>query len=257
METATVSQVSSVLGDVLPALERLRDGLLPPTCLACETPIDRQGQLCASCWRDMRFIQPPFCAVLGTPFSYDIGAGALSAEAIANPPPFDAARSAVLYDAVARRLVQGFKFADRVDLAPWLAAMMGRASDGLLDENALVIPVPLHRRRLFMRRYNQSAELARHIARHHDCRYRPDLLIRSRATRQQIGLQRKERDRNVRGAFRVPKGRAIELKGARVVLVDDVYTTGATLKACTRTLRRAGAAWIGCLTFARVAPGDL
>lgn len=242
---------------VFPALRRWRDIVLPPTCLVCDLPIDRQGQLCPACWSEIRFIAPPYCAVLGTPFSYDLGEHALSGEAIANPPPFDSARSAVLYDKVARRLVAGLKFADRVELAPWLSAMMDRASDGMITERTLLIPVPLHLRRLLLRRYNQSAELARHLAARHQCRYRPDLLVRSRATRQQVGLQRKERDRNVRGAFRVPKGKGVELKGARVVLVDDVYTTGATLKACTRTLRRAGAEWIGCLTFARVAPGDL
>lgn len=205
----------------------------------------------------MRFIVPPFCAIMGTPFSYDLGAGALSAEAIADPPPFDSLRSVALYDDVARRLVQGLKFGDRTELAPWMAQMMSRADQALPNTASLVVPVPLHRSRLLKRRFNQSAELARHLVKGKGGTYRPDLLVRSRATPQQVGLATRERHRNVRGAFRVRKGRSIEVRGAQIVLVDDVYTTGATMKACSRALRRAGAERINCLTFARVAPGDM
>ncbi len=205
----------------------------------------------------MRFIEKPYCAIHGTPFSYDLGKGALSAEAIADPPPFDTSRSVALYDDVARQLVHSLKFGDRTDLAPWMAQSMVRAAEGRVDEASIVVPVPLHRRRLLMRRFNQSAELARHLAKLTGAEYRPDLLIRSRATPQQVGLSAKQRENNVRGAFRLHKGFSAHVKGRNLILVDDVYTTGATIRASAKVLKRAGAARIDCLTFARVAQGDL
>lgn len=232
-----------------------RDLVLPSSCLACERTVNVQGVVCAECWPDLRFIERPFCSVLGSPFTYDLGENALSARAIANPPPFDRARSVVLYDDIARKLVQGLKFGDRTDLAPWMAKWMVRHDDGLLQDGALVVPVPLHRFRLFQRRFNQSAELARTIAKDSGLRYAPEALVRIRSTKQQVGLGQKERAKNVQGAFRVPTEEAPLLKGRHVVLIDDVFTTGATLEACTRALRRAGVSKIDCLTFARVANG--
>ena len=233
----------------------IRDAVLPPTCLSCDAVVKEQGSVCVRCWREIRFIERPYCSILGSPFAYDLGEDAQSAQAIAHPPIFDRARSAVLYDETARKLVQGLKFADRTDLAPWLAQWMVRASGDFDLENALVLPVPLHRRRLFARRFNQSAELARNIAMQLGLSYTPELLIRFRATRQQVGLGVKERKKNVNGAFRVPKGMGIHIKGQSILLIDDVYTTGATLDACARALKRSGAAEINCLTFARVANG--
>ncbi len=242
---------------ILPnALKVLGEFVLPASCLACPSGVSRQGVVCPSCWSQLRFIERPFCEILGTPFSYDLGAGALSAQAIASPPAFDRARAVVLYDPPAQRLVQGLKFSDRTDLAPWLAQWMVRASDGLLDDQPVIVPVPLHRRRLLARRFNQSAELGRHVARLSGGRYFPLSLVRIRFTKQQVGLGAKERARNVRGAFRVPSHRKIDVQGRRVVLVDDVFTTGATVDACTRALLRAGALRVDCLTLARVASGD-
>ena len=247
--------MSGLQSGVKSGVRKLGDLFMPPVCLACDRRVDEQGVVCPRCWSQIRFVEKPYCAVMGTPFSYDLGEGALSAQAIANPPPFDKARSVILYDEVARRLVQGLKFSDRLELAPWMARWMVRASDGILLDKAIVVPVPLHRWRLFGRRFNQSAELARHICLQQNLRYAPELLKRIRATTQQVGLGRRERDKNVRGAFRVPKDRVIDVKGRHIVLIDDVFTTGATLEACARALRRRGAAQIDCLTFARVANG--
>ncbi|MEE9374855.1 MAG: ComF family protein [Rhizobiaceae bacterium] len=233
----------------------LRDLLVSPVCLSCDNEVNTQGVICSKCWAQVRFIEKPYCALTGAPFSYDLGVGALSAQAIANPPAFDTARSVMLYDDVARLLVQGLKFADRTDLAPWMAQWMVRAADGMLSDDALIVPVPLHRWRLFGRRFNQSAELARYIAKEQELNYLAETLVRVRATKQQVGLDRKARDKNVRGAFRVPLERVIDVKGRNIVLIDDVFTTGATLEACARALRRSGANRIDCLTFARVANG--
>jgi ComF family protein len=161
----------------------------------------------------------------------------------------------MLYDQVPRELVQALKFSDRVDLAPWMANWMVRAGHELLSPGALIVPVPLHPWRLFRRKFNQSAELARNIARRCDLAYHPHALRRIRSTRQQVGLGATDRIRNVRGAFRVPRNQKGHVTSNHVVLVDDVFTTGATLQACARALRRGGVSRIDCLTFARVANG--
>lgn len=236
-------------------LGSIRDLILPPTCLACDTVVHQRGGVCSDCWTDIRFIEKPYCDVLGAPFSYDLGQGALSAQAIAHPPAYDRSRSCVLYDDVARRLVQGLKFSDRTELAPWMAQWMERAGQDFWGQALTVVPVPLHRTRLFSRRFNQSAELARHLARLKNLTYDPGMLIRVKATKQQVGLGLKERRKNVSGAFRVAPEKAPNVKDASILLVDDVFTTGATLEACARALRRKGASQIFCLTFARVANG--
>ena len=230
--------------------------LFPPACAGCRRLVSEPGVLCPACWSTLTLIEPPWCPVMGTPFAHDMGDGFLSAAAIASPPPFARARAAVAYAGVARHLVQGLKFGDRTDLARWMAKWMMRAGFELLPECDLVVPVPLHRRRYFRRRFNQSAELARPLASQSGRRFEPAALMRRKPTRQQIGLDREAREANVRAAFTVPKSARSLLEGRRVLLVDDVYTTGATVASATRALLRGGAAAVDVLTFARVLPGD-
>ncbi|MCB1384273.1 MAG: ComF family protein [Notoacmeibacter sp.] len=230
--------------------------LFPPVCAGCRTLVSEPGTLCAACWPALRFIEHPVCPVYGTPFSHDMGNGMLSAEAIAHPPVFARARSAVSYDGVARRMVQGLKYHDRTDLAWWMAGWMLRAGGELVADASVIVPVPLHRWRFFSRRYNQSAELARALSRRTGLPHAPQALVRTRRTAQQVGLDRNARESNVRGAFSVPDEALPEVSGRNVLLVDDVYTTGATVGAASRALRKAGAAQIDVLTFARVLPGD-
>ena len=225
----------------------------PPVCLACGIIVGRHGALCAGCWSTVHFIDRPFCPVLGVPFPHQLEDGMVSPAAIAASPAFTRARAAVLYDDVARQFVHRLKYSDRLDLAHVMAAWMLRASDGTVAGADIVVAVPLHRTRLLTRRYNQSAELARALCRLAGKPHGVGLLIRRRPTRQQVGLGEKARERNVRGAFVVPEARTGEIAGRRVVLVDDVYTTGATVNAASRALKRAGAADITVLTFARVA----
>lgn len=239
------------------ALARLPARLLfPATCTGCRRLVEEPGTLCPVCWPTLRFIERPWCEVMGTPFTHDMGEGLLSADAIASPPPFARARAAVAYTGVARQMVHALKFADRPELAPWMARWMMRPGRELVEDAEAVVPVPLHRTRFLSRRFNQSAELARAICRLSGRRFCPDAVQRIRATRQQVGLGAREREENVRGAFRVPREAEIELRGRRVLVVDDVYTTGTTVSAVTKALKRAGAAEVDVLTFARVLPGD-
>jgi len=234
---------------------RLLDLVLPPVCMACKTPVSTPHGLCAACWSRLRPIERPYCERLGIPFGYDLGPGALSAEAIAMPPPFDRARAAVLYEEVARDLVQGFKYHDRTELARLLGGLTARAGRELTADADVLVPLPLHRRRLWTRKFNQAALIAREVGRISGVPVDVAALVRIRATRPQVGLSEAERAENVRGAFRVPPSHRAVIEGRRVVLIDDVLTTGATVSAATRALRRAGAARVDVLTFARVAAG--
>lgn len=203
----------------------------------------------------MRWIERPYCEQLGIPFAYDLGPGALSAEAIAAPPPFQRCRAVCAFDDVARKLVHGLKYRDRLELAAWMGRWMARAGGELLAEADVIVPVPLHRRRLWSRRFNQSAVLAGPLAAAAGKSMASHVLVRIRPTRQQVGLSAAERDENVRGAFRVAPDKRAAIAGRRVLLVDDVYTTGATINAATRAIVRAGAAAVDVLVFARVVRG--
>jgi ComF family protein len=227
------------------------DIALPTLCVACREPVDGEG-VCAACWSKLSFIAPPYCERLGIPFVYDPGPGILSMQAIADPPAYQRARAAVRYDDVARTLVHALKFQDRIDLAPAMGRWMARAGQTLLDDADLLVPVPLHWRRGFSRRYNQSGALARAIGKQSGVPVAIEALRRIRPTAHQIGLSRAERAANVQGAFQVPPAKRGEVHGRRLVLVDDVLTSGATVDACARALLRAKAASVDVLVFARV-----
>src|SRR6202166_3074820 len=227
------------------------DIALPTLCVACREPVDGEG-VCAKCWAKLSVIAPPYCPRLGIPFVYDPGPELLSMEAIANPPAYARARAAVRYDDVARTLVHALKYQDRTDLAPAMGRWMARAGRELLEGADALVPVPLHWRRGWSRRYNQSGALARVIERQSGVKVVSEALQRVRPTQQQIGLNRSQRATNVQGAFKVAGGRQSDIAGRRVILVDDVLTSGATVDACARSLLRAKAAAVDVLVFARV-----
>jgi ComF family protein len=231
------------------------DQLYPPVCLACARPVATADALCAECFRTLRPITAPLCPVLGLPFEVSLGPEARSAEAIADPPPFDRARSAVVYNDVARALVGKLKYGDRPELARFCARLMARAGHELWGPDAVLVPVPLHRTRQFSRRYNQSTELARALSKLTGVPVDPLLAIRRKRTRQQVGLSGDARQRNVAGAFAPHPDALARLRGRRVVLVDDVITTGSTVKAVTRALKSGGADRIDVVSFARVVTG--
>jgi ComF family protein len=230
---------------------RALDVALPSLCPACREQV-RDSGLCASCWSKLTMIAPPYCERLGIPFAYDPGPGVLSMQAISDPPAYHRARAAVRFDDISRALVHALKYGDRIDLAPTMGRWMARAGLELLKDADALIPVPLHWRRLWARRFNQSALLAQAIAGETGVAVADTALKRIKATAQQVGLTQSERAENVQGAFRVPADRKAEVAGRRVVLVDDVLTSGATSDACARALLRAGARNVDLLVFARV-----
>ncbi len=239
-------------GAVRALLEAALDLALPRLCPACREPVGGPG-LCPACWSKLHFITKPYCERLGIPFVYDPGPGILSMEAIANPPAYRRARAAVRFDEISRALVHALKYGDRLDLAPMMGRWIARAGRELLAEADVIVPVPLHWRRLWARRFNQSAQLAAAVAAASGVPMVSNALKRTKSTAQQVGLTRPQRAANIQGAFRVPPEGTAAVVGRRLVVVDDVLTSGATVEGCARALLRAGAANVDVLVFARVA----
>lgn len=230
----------------------LADVLTPSQCLGCGLVLREPASLCVACWGKLTHLDDPVCDMLGTPFAYDQGAGALSAAALADPPLWDRSRAAVAFDEASRGLIHALKYEDRQEAGLLMARMMARAGRILLAETDIILPVPLYRWRLWQRRFNQSAFLAQHLAKAAAKPWRGDVLLRQRRTRSQVGLRLAERRKNVRGAFAVAPERLADVAGQRMLLVDDVRTTGSTAEACAACLKAAGAAKVGLLTFALV-----
>ncbi|MBA4782887.1 MAG: ComF family protein [Rhizobiales bacterium] len=226
--------------------------VLPPRCLSCAALVGQPGGLCAICFSDLPLIAKPVCERTGKPLAYDLGGAFTSAEALADPPLYNRMRSAARYEGTAARLVNAFKYHDRLELALPLARHMVRAGKDILNETDILVPVPLHRHRLFERRFNQSAELAKSIARLSGKPLALQALVRIRATEQQARLDAAARRTNVEGAFRVAADQSAEIRGRRVTLIDDVVTTGATITACVRALLREKCQSVDVLTFAKV-----
>ncbi|MBV9828830.1 MAG: ComF family protein [Alphaproteobacteria bacterium] len=225
------------------------DGILPPRCLACGATVDEPDALCPACWATMSFFAPPWCVRCGLPFVHPMGSGALCADCARGQMSWDQARAVLRYDKHSRGLVLSLKHGDRTHLANGLGRWMQRSGRDVLEGVDWLMPVPLHWTRLATRRYNQAALLAHAVHRAGGPVVAPDWLLRRRRTPSQGRLGAAARVRNVRGAFALRPGRSV--KGKRVVIVDDVLTTGATVEECARVLRRGGAAFVGVLTLAR------
>jgi ComF family protein len=239
------------------AVRRGLDLVYPPQCMACEAATADAHSLCVTCWNGMSLIAAPYCERLGTPFAADYGIGMLSPAAIADPPRFDRGRAVALHKGTARDLVSRLKYAERLDLALMMGRMMAQAGRDILGEADLIVPVSMHRLRLWRRRYNQAALLAEALGRETGIATLPDALERIRRTRAQVGLRRSERQRNLAGAFRLNERHRGRIEGRHVVVIDDVRTTGSTLNASAHILRKAGAARIDVLTFTLVADGEM
>ncbi len=226
------------------------DLILPPICLHCHEPIADHGVLCAHCWQQIEFITPPLCERLGTPLTYGNDERPLSTAALRDPPVFGRARAAARFTGVIRHLVHGFKYADRHEASDMFARMMRSAGAELLRDADVLMPVPLHPRKLWNRRYNQAAILAWKLSALTGLPVDVSSLRRARATRSQVGLSSGERRSNVASAFAVQPSAADFIRGKHVLLIDDVITTGSTLSACARLLKNAGASEVDCLAVA-------
>ncbi len=253
MQIAAPDPLLRALSAARRASAALLDLVYPPSCLVCRKAVAAHGALCAECWRDIAFIERPFCERLGTPFERDLDRpGLISLEAAANPRVFQRARAVARYDSdKARTLAHRLKYHDRLELAGPMGRWMTRAGAQLLAEADLLVPIPLHPLRLAARRFNQSAELARIISRETGVPLVVMALQRVKATAPQVGMTRVQRAANLSGAFRVDPEDAGLIEDRNVVLVDDVLTTGATANAAARALLRAGARQVDLLVFAR------
>jgi ComF family protein len=230
------------------------DVALPPLALDDGThaaAVQSQG-LSSEAWRKITFLEAPVCDGCGAPLEYDQGDGARCPACLSRRRAFERARAAVLYDEHSRGLILKLKHADRTDLAALFAAWIARAGHDILSEADALVPVPLHRWRLMSRRFNQAAEIARPLARLTGLAYLPGAVVRKRSTPSQGGKSASGRRRNVAGAFACPKRMWPCVAGKRLVLIDDVLTTGATAEACARVLKAAGAIRVDVAAVARV-----
>lgn len=228
------------------------DVIFPPLCLGCQTRLVNHDALCPECWRQIDFIRPPLCDRLGLPMPYDIGGTMISGAAAANPPPFERARAVAHYEGLMRKLIHDFKFKDTHDARRLFGRWLSQTAPELIETANCILPVPLARFRLLTRRYNQAQIIATELAHLTGKPCLPMALKRTRSTARQIGLTRRERERNVSGAFAVAPGSIGQIAGKSVLLVDDVITTGATVSAATRALKKAGAARVDVLALAMV-----
>lgn len=228
------------------------DGALPPRCFSCGVLVESHGALCRNCWGKLTLLGPPCCQRCGFPFPYEAPGQTICPACIARSPIYDRARAVFVYDDDSRALILRFKHADATHSAPFFGRWLARAGAELLADADLIVPVPLHRWRLLRRRYNQSALLAHALARQADKALLVDGLRRRRATPSQGRLSQLARRRNVQGAFAVRREAATRVSGRRILLIDDVLTTGATVEECAKALYRAGAEAVDVLTLARV-----
>ncbi|WP_420144172.1 double zinc ribbon domain-containing protein [Sphingobium sp.] len=224
---------------------------LPPRCPGCGTIVAEDFAFCLTCWGGMAFLGEPCCARCGVPFPHDMGDGAECGACMADPPPWDSARAVMAYGDVARTVALRLKYGRRIGLARLIARMMLRHVG---DGEAVIVPVPLHRWRLWNRGFNQSALIADHLGRMTGWPVDKHLLRRVKRTAPLRGMNTKQRAKVVRGAFALAPGRRPDLAGRRLLLIDDVHTSGATAAACVRALKRGGAGDVRLLCWARVLP---
>lgn len=230
----------------------ISDTILPPLCLGCRAQVMTHDALCPACWRQIAFIRAPVCDRLGIPMPFDAGPGAVSAAAEAQPPDYDRARAVALYDGLMRKLVHNFKFNDTQNARRLFGRWLADAGQELLEDTDLLVPVPLSRWRLLTRRFNQAQLLAAEIARITPGTKIDPFALERKWSARQVGLTRRQRQRNAAGVFLVPERAKSQIAGKSILLIDDVITTGATASAAARTLKKAGAARVEVLALALV-----
>lgn len=231
---------------------QLLDLLLPPRCLHCGDAVSNHQSLCGSCWSRLTFLRPPYCKICGWPFPHEDFHDLLCPNCSFKKPVFASARAVVHYNDGSKGLILKFKHGDATYLAPALSQWMVQAAPEILAKTDCLIPVPLHWRRLLMRRYNQATLLAQGISKKTGIALGLGILKRHRATSPQGHFSRKARSANVQRAFNIPEEKADKVRNKAVTLIDDVQTTGATLTECAKVLLKHGAKEVNILTLARV-----
>ncbi|WP_040370388.1 ComF family protein [Blastomonas sp. AAP53] len=233
------------------ALHALVDLVLPPRCPGCGVLVEGDLQFCAECWNALRFVSDPACTACGKPFADGRDDDLMCADCLAHPPLHDGIKAAVLYDDLSRSIVLKLKHGGKIGLARLVARHLQRHLPAD-TQDVVLIPVPLHRWRLWQRGFNQSILIARALAAPHRLPVETDVLRRVRATPPLKGMTRKQRSAAIRGVFDIPSHTRPRIAGRHVLLVDDVYTTGATTHACVRLLKQAGARRVTIFCWARV-----
>lgn len=227
----------------------ISDAALPPRCPGCGAVTREDHRFCATCWNQLRFLAPPWCASCNTPFSITRGADARCAECLETPPAHAGIRAAVAYDAIPKAMALRLKYGGHLAYAETIARHMARL---VPDDAEALIPVPLHPRRLWGRGFNQAGEIARGLSRRTGVALDLDTLGRTIATPPLRRLGARARAETVSRAFAIRPDRRPHVDGKAIVLVDDIYTSGATTGACTRVLLRSGARKVTILCWARV-----
>lgn len=234
------------------------DLILPPRCPVNGDIVSSVGAISPRAWRELTFISPPHCPCCGIPFAIDTMIDIqqpdnfLCASCLSTPRTFDQAKSLLVYDEASRKMILAFKHGDALHLHTTLAPLLAKAGGEFLNPDAIIVPVPLHWMRLVKRRYNQAAILGIEIGKLSGVTCWPDALIRTRHTPPQGHKTAKDRHRNVSGAFDIHQSYVHKLSGRDIILIDDVFTTGATLEECAKVLKAAGAKSVKLLTVARV-----
>lgn len=235
----------------LKSFSRLVSSILPARCPVTGEIVEAPGLVSASVWSRVNWVEQPYCACCGIRFDVPVEVGENCPACLTDPPFFDHARSVMTYDDVSRDMILAFKHADQTHLVATFTPWLARIADEFRSGTDVIIPVPLHRSRLLARRYNQAALLAGSLARvWQDVPHDPFALVRVKATPSQGHMTRAQRLTNVAGAFAVPDPARVD--GKRILLIDDVYTTGATVQGCARVLKHAGAVSVNVVTLARV-----
>ena len=236
-------------------LQTMLHAVFPPACLCCETRVDSDFALCGACWAETPFVLGSACDLcgVGLPGQSMLGGPLICEECHRIARPWSRGRAVLHYAGNGRKLVLGLKHANRAEVARAAGPWMARAAADLLTQNPLILPIPLHWRRLAQRRYNQSALLASALARVSGRDWLPDALVRSRHTPTQDGRDRDARFANLDAAIRVAPRHASALAGRAILLVDDVMTSGATFSAATQACHAAGAEQVCVMALARVA----
>ncbi len=228
----------------------LIDILMPGRCYICGQIIEGKSSLCPECYKKITFLSHQCCPVCGKPYLFPQEKEAICQNCLKEKPKLKRFRAVFTYDTYSRELILPFKHADRTDMAPFFSKLMFQTGQELIDDCDIIIPVPLHPRRLLKRKYNQAALLAQGIASLCQKKMLSNTLLRVINTKPQGHDNRRQRIKNVKNAFLVKKEK--DVYGKKILLIDDVYTTGATLNACAESLYAAGAKRVEGLTLARV-----